>query len=49
MLARLLPEHFGLLESIFLVGLALLTALVGLFALYVLGQQFRNPGRPERR
>ena len=49
MLARLLPQHFGLLESIFLAGLALLTALVGLFALYVLGQQFRNPGRPERR
>jgi hypothetical protein len=47
-LARLLPEHFGLLESIFLAGLALLTALVGLFALYVLGQQFRNPGRSER-
>jgi hypothetical protein len=49
MLARLLPEHFGILEDIFLIGLALLALLVGLFALYVVGQQFRNPGRSERR
>jgi hypothetical protein len=48
-LARLLPEHFGILEGIFLGGLAVLTAFVGLFALYVLTQQFRNPGRSDRR
>ena len=39
MLARLLPEHFGILEDIFLVSLALLTALVGLVALlFLLGK-----------
>ena len=48
MLARLLPEHIGILESIFLCGCRL-TVLVGLFALYVVTQQFRNPGRPARR
>lgn len=49
MLARLLPEHIGWLEGIFLVGLATMTALVGIFAIYVLTQQFRNPGRARRR
>jgi hypothetical protein len=49
MLARLLPEHIGILEGIFLLGLLGLTAIVGIFALYVVSQQFRNPGRPERR
>jgi hypothetical protein len=29
--------------------LLLLTALVGVFAIYVAAQQFRNPGRPQRR
>ena len=48
MLARLLPEHIGILEGIFLLGLAGMTALVGVFALYVLTQQFRNPGRARR-
>jgi hypothetical protein len=37
------------LEGIFLLGLLGLTVLVGLFALYVVTQQFRNPGRPARR
>jgi hypothetical protein len=48
-LARLLPVHFGWLEGIFLFGLAVMTALVGLFAIYVVTQQFRNPGRSARR
>ena len=45
MLARWVPQHFGWLEGIFLVGLAGMTLLVGLFAIYVITQQFRNPGR----
>jgi hypothetical protein len=45
----LLPPHIGWLEGIFLLGLAGLTVLVGVFALYVLVQQFRNPGRSARR
>ncbi|MEP6757591.1 MAG: hypothetical protein ABJB55_00180 [Actinomycetota bacterium] len=49
MLARLLPEHIGILEGIFLLGLLALTAIVGIFSLYVVTQQFRNPGRSERR
>ncbi|MDP9184260.1 MAG: hypothetical protein M3O29_01150 [Actinomycetota bacterium] len=49
MLARLLPPHLGILELIFLLGLAGMTALVGVFSLYVLVQQFRNPGRSNRR
>ena len=49
MLARLLPEHIGILEGIFLVTLLGLTAIVGIFSLYVVSQQFRNPGRSERR
>jgi hypothetical protein len=48
-IARLIPEHIGILEAIFLLGLTLLAALVGVFALYVVGQQFRNPGRSDRR
>jgi hypothetical protein len=48
-LARLIPDHIGILEGIFLVGLVGLAGLVGLFALYVVGQQFRNPGRSDRR
>jgi hypothetical protein len=47
-IARLLPEHIGILEGIFLLGLAGMTALVGLFAIYVVTQQFRNPGRSRR-
>jgi hypothetical protein len=48
-LARLIPDHIGILEGIFLFGLTVLAALVGVFALYVVGQQFRNPGRSDRR
>jgi len=49
MLARLLPEHIGILEGIFLLGLLGLTAIVGIFSLYVVSQQFRNPGRSDHR
>jgi hypothetical protein len=49
MLARLLPPHIGILEGVFLVGLIGLTVIVGVFALFVVTQQFRNPGRPARR
>jgi hypothetical protein len=49
MLARWIPPHIGILESVFLLGLLGLTVVVGLFALFVLTQQFRNPGRPARR
>jgi hypothetical protein len=49
MLGVLVPPHLGWLEIIFLGLLLTLVALVGLFALYVIVQQFRNPGRPLRR
>jgi hypothetical protein len=48
-LARLVPPHVGILEGIFLGGLLVLALLVGVFAIYVVSQQFRNPGRPARR
>jgi hypothetical protein len=44
-----LPEIHGLLPLIFVGVLVLLTIAVGVFALYVIAQQFRNPGRPIRR
>jgi len=44
-----IPHHLGWLELIFLGLLASLVAIVGIFALYVIAQQFRNPGRPSRR
>jgi hypothetical protein len=49
MLARLLPPHIGILEGVFLLGLVGLTVIVGVFALFVLTQQFRNPGGPAGR
>jgi hypothetical protein len=49
MLGVLVPQHLGWLEVIFLGLLLTLVALVELFALYVIVQQFRNPGRPARR
>lgn len=45
LLAALLPELDGILPVIFFVALTGATALVGLFAIYVIVQQFRNPGR----
>jgi hypothetical protein len=47
-LAVLVPEVHGPLELVFLGLLGGLVVLVGLFALYVITQQFRNPGRPKR-
>jgi hypothetical protein len=49
MVGVLVPQHLGWLEAIFLGLLLTLVALVGAFALYVIVQQFRNPGRPLRR
>jgi len=48
-LAALLPEIDGFLPLVFFVLLVSLTGIVGLFALYVIAQQFRNPGRRDRR
>jgi hypothetical protein len=48
-LAVILPEASGFLEWIFLGILALLLVVVGVFSLYVIAQQFRNPGRPADR
>lgn len=47
-LASLFPEIKGLLEAIFVGLLVLLAGAVGVFALFVFAQQFRNPGRRER-
>jgi hypothetical protein len=44
-LAALLPTIDGILPAIFLVALVLATGAVGVFAMYVIVQQFRNPGR----
>jgi hypothetical protein len=49
LLAVLIPQHLGWLEVVFLGLLASLVAIVGAFALFVIVQQFRNPGRPLRR
>jgi hypothetical protein len=49
MVGVLIPEHLGWLEIVFLGLLLTLVALVGVFALFVIAQQFRNPGRPLRR
>lgn len=48
LLAVWLPEAPGLLEKAFLGLLAILVVAVGIFSLYVLVQQFRNPGRAPR-
>jgi hypothetical protein len=39
------PHMPGFLEKVFVGLLALLVALVGLFALFLIVNQFRNPGR----
>jgi hypothetical protein len=44
-LAALFPEVDGILPLIFVVALVSLAGAVGAFALYVIVQQFRNPGR----
>ncbi len=48
LLADLFPVIHGWLEAIFVGLLVLLAGAVGLFALFVIVQQFRNPGRRER-
>jgi hypothetical protein len=45
MLAALLPQFDGILPVIFFIALTGATGAVGLFALFVIVQQFRNPGR----
>jgi len=47
-IAAFFPEIKGWLEAIFVGLLVLLAGAVGLFALFVIAQQFRNPGRRER-
>jgi hypothetical protein len=47
-IANILPEIKGLLEAVFIGLLLLLAGAVGVFALFVFAQQFRNPGRRER-
>lgn len=49
LLAAFLPEIDGVLPLVFFVLLTGLTGLVGAFALFVIAQQFRNPGRRDRR
>ncbi|HEY6566601.1 MAG TPA: hypothetical protein VI341_03700 [Actinomycetota bacterium] len=44
-LASFWPEMPGFLEKFFVGLLALLVAAVGVFALYLIVNQFRNPGR----
>jgi threonine/homoserine/homoserine lactone efflux protein len=48
MLSVIVPEIHGWLQAIFFGLLMLLTGAVGLFALFVIAQQFRNPGRGTR-
>jgi len=44
-LASFFPDIEGWLEAIFIGLLVLLAGAVGVFALFVIVQQFRNPGR----
>lgn len=48
-IAAFVPEIDGFLPLVFFVLLTSLTGIVGLFALFVIVQQFRNPGRRDRR
>ena len=45
MLAALLPEIDGLLPLAFVLCLLMLAGAVGAFAVFLVIQQFRNPGR----
>jgi hypothetical protein len=47
-LANFFPVIHGPLEAVFIGLLVLLAGAVGLFALYVFANQFRNPGRGGR-
>jgi hypothetical protein len=44
-LASFFPDIEGWLEAIFIGLLVLLAGAVGVFAVFVMVQQFRNPGR----
>jgi hypothetical protein len=44
-IASFFPDIKGWLEAVFVGLLVLLAGAVGLFALFVIAQQFRNPGR----
>jgi hypothetical protein len=48
-LAVIVPQVHGFLELFFLGLLGLLVVVVGVFAVFVIVQQFRNPGRPPGR
>lgn len=48
LLADFFPVIKGPLEAVFVGLLVMLAAAVGLFALYVFANQFRNPGRGGR-
>lgn len=48
MLGAWFPERLDLLEVIYLAMMVALAVGTGAFALYVLLQQFRNPGRSPR-
>jgi hypothetical protein len=48
LVAAFFPEIHGWLEAIFVGLLVILAGAVGVFALFVIVQQFRNPGRRER-
>lgn len=48
LLASFFPDVKGWLEAIFIGLLVLLAGAVGVFALFVITQQFRNPGRRDR-
>ena len=47
-IAAFFPEIEGWLEAIFVGLLVILAGAVGVFALFVIAQQFRNPGRRRR-
>ena len=48
LIASFFPEIKGWLEAIFIGLLVLMAGAVGLFSLFVIAQQFRNPGRRDR-
>jgi hypothetical protein len=48
LIAGFFPEIKGWLEAVFIGLLVLLAGAVGVFALFVIAQQFRNPGRRDR-
>ena len=48
LIAGFFPEIKGWLEAIFIALLVLLAGAVGVFAMFVVAQQFRNPGRRHR-